>query len=80
VYSPLRLSISNGAFARLVRAADNGNKCWAPHSPGLPVKLIGVDEIHALSSVKAAQASVAWCRVPEIQVKPFFAFPGVPWA
>ena len=24
-----------------------GNKCWVPHSPGFPVKFVGVDELHA---------------------------------
>jgi hypothetical protein len=35
------------------------------HTPGFPVKIVGVDKLMPLSSMKAANAAVAWCRVEE---------------
>jgi hypothetical protein len=40
------------------------------------VKFVGVDELHAAFSMKAAHAAIAWCRVQDIRVKPIF---GLEW-
>jgi hypothetical protein len=37
------------------------------HTPGFPVKFVGVDELMRLSSMKAAHVDVVWCRVQEIR-------------
>jgi hypothetical protein len=54
-----------------------GNKCWVLHCPRLPVKLLGLMDFMRLSSMKAAHAAVAWCRVQEIRVKPGSGLSGI---
>jgi hypothetical protein len=39
--------------------------------PGFPVEFVALMHFMRLSSMKAAHAAVAWCRVQEIRVKPF---------
>src|SRR6204780_5621757 len=45
-----------------------------PHSPGFPVKFVGVDELHAAFLNESRTRGCCWCRVQEIRVsRSFFA-------
>jgi hypothetical protein len=48
-----------------------------PHAPDFLWSLLALMNFMRLSSMKAAHAVVAWCRVQEIRVKPGFGLSGI---